>query len=234
MLEPLRQTYAGAPESLRIYVARTDELPGSIRTIDPDDPSGARGLLRAAAADPLDISVAEVVLRRPRPPGQGLGRVRPGYAMSGGVGLGSLLRSRLWRQLRLRRRVWVSLSRTGDTIAVALGPRRLGIDVETLQSALHARQLSELLNPHDRLELSRLRRMRQPAEVTAAWTRVEAYAKFRGRGLNTDPADIRVGTLAAPVVPTPAHVLTVGISESGAPVDQDIPGDAAIYLSVVW
>ncbi|MCC5674032.1 4'-phosphopantetheinyl transferase superfamily protein [Kocuria rhizophila] len=86
-----------------------------------------------------------------------------------------------------------SLSRTAGFVAVATAQRRVGVDVERVQSDVETDVLLDVLHPEDRTRLSRLRGRRRAVAVTRAWVRVEALVKAWETGLARDPSGIHVG-----------------------------------------
>lgn len=202
------------PRDIAVHLGASFELPTEVFALDRSDPTGARGLLRIAAAHALGTAAAEVVLHPPRT--RRIGPFRPPHPGWAGIGPGG------------RRGVWVSLSRAGGLVAVAVGRRRIGIDVEALQSFDEAADLVRVLHPADRRAIEALTAghpARSPGlevtgdmglevtgdmglEVTGVWTRVEAALKLRGTGLRRDPATIRVGTSSSPRGPGRSKILT--------------------------
>lgn len=68
----------------------------------------------------------------------------------------------------------VSVSHSGDLVAVVLARACVGIDVERVRPVRHAERLARRLLPPD---------SRDPEGFLAAWTRLEATAKARGHGV---------------------------------------------------
>lgn len=120
---------------------------------------------------------------RPQPNSGPLGRPHPGFV---------IIRDQIGRRTRTRR-VWTSLSRSEDVVAVVIGARRVGIDVEKLQDPTQSETLMSLMHPQDQALARSRSGLERQYVVTALWTLIEAIAKLWGTGLRTDPAAIRAG-----------------------------------------
>ena len=117
--------------------------------------------------------------------------------------------------------VGVSLARTTGTVALAVGPGPLGVDVERV-SRVAAWPLDAFTDGERR------RAGDDPALLAAAWAGKEAVLKRDGRGLRVDPSAVDVDVAAGvarlegvehPVTfcrPTPD--LVVAIAADGVPV----------------
>lgn len=92
--------------------------------------------------------------------------------------------------------VHFSVSRTAGVVALVTAQRRVGVDVERIQSDVEAGVLLDVLHPADRERLARLRGRRRAAGVTRTWVRVEALVKGWETGLSRDPAGIHIGPSA--------------------------------------
>ncbi|MGW2673328.1 4'-phosphopantetheinyl transferase family protein [Kocuria rhizophila] len=92
--------------------------------------------------------------------------------------------------------VHFSVSRTAGVVALVTAQRRVGVDVERIQSDVEAGVLLDVLHPADRERLARLRGRRRASDVTRTWVRVEALVKGWETGLSRDPAGIRIGPAA--------------------------------------
>lgn len=176
-LDDLRWWDPALPPEIRVFVTHRLRVPASVRALGGDDVSGARGLLRAAAASAYGVAPDAVFTHAPRHRRRHfVCAPRPGFVRVPGCS----------------QRLWTSLSRAGDLFAVALAPRRIGIDIETLQTDDQARDLLTVLHPADRRHLAALTGEQLRMEATGAWTRVEAELKRLGTGLHRDPATVRV------------------------------------------
>lgn len=76
-----------------------------------------------------------------------------------------------------------SLSHAGEYVAVALGSRRCGVDVEMLVPPGVATELLETLHPDERRQLARLPEPARTRAFTRLWVRKEAHGKGLGVGL---------------------------------------------------
>ncbi|MBT2503343.1 4'-phosphopantetheinyl transferase superfamily protein [Curtobacterium sp. ISL-83] len=86
--------------------------------------------------------------------------------------------------------VGVSLSRAPGTVALAVGPGPLGVDVERVSRVAAA--------PLDVFTAGEVARAAgDPAVLAACWAGKEAVLKRDGRGLRVDPASVDVDVLAA-------------------------------------
>lgn len=98
-----------------------------------------------------------------------------------------------------------SLSHAGDAVLMAFADSPVGVDVEQRPApsvaARIASELTEVLHPAERDELSALPAGERPAAVARCWSRKEAYLKGIGIGLGGDPALTYVGTGATPSAP---------------------------------
>lgn len=102
--------------------------------------------------------------------------------------------------------VHFSLSHAGDAVLLGFADSPVGVDIEQWQdpalAAQVASELTEVLHPAERAELSGLPAEERPAAVARCWSRKEAYLKGVGIGLGGNPALTYVGTGAAPSAPS--------------------------------
>ena len=88
--------------------------------------------------------------------------------------------------------LFFSLSRTGDTAAVAVSrDRPVGLDIEAL-GPVDPTTLRRSLAPGERSALEALPEAERTHAFFRAWTRREAYLKARGTGLRSDPRGCEV------------------------------------------
>ncbi len=107
------------------------------------------------------------------------------------------------------RRVHYSLARTPGYVAVLIGNRAVGVDVERRQSPAQADSLLRVLHAADRARLANEPERRRPRAVTDAWVRLEALLKALGTGLSIDPSTVSVG--AAPRVRHSDGLIVMGV-----------------------
>ncbi|GAA3337775.1 hypothetical protein GCM10017714_06200 [Curtobacterium pusillum] len=118
--------------------------------------------------------------------------------------------------------VGVSLSRTTDLVALAVGPGNLGVDVERVSRVSAA--------PLDAFTAGeRARAAGDARALTACWAVKEAVLKRDGRGLRVDPLSVDVdldrgvavfeGDEQPVTVLFPAADLVVAVAAGGVPVD---------------
>jgi hypothetical protein len=195
-LHALRWRGAGQPDAVAVYAATPGRLAGlEITELASNDPSGARGLITYAASVWLRDTPENVIIepatratpwwRGPRP---GRARLRSGAH-----------RNRSGEHASAT--VWVSIARSPGLVVAAVARRRVGVDVEAVQTRSHADELLPLLHAADHRALARLRGARRQLEITAAWVRKEALLKATGTGLSRDPARDRVGSQTNPQTP---------------------------------
>lgn len=200
LLRSCRWKPVDLPATLGVYAATPSLLQTvGITDLAAKDPSGARGLLRYAAAARLESAIADVVITSAGSGSTSLGSGQTyAYAKSGPAVDSS------------GRKAWVSLARTPGLVAVAVADRRIGVDVETVQTPDQAGQLLSVLHQSDRQSLDHFSGRRRCVEITAAWTRKEATMKAGGVGLGVeDPAGEQTGTITEPQAPLGWRSLSV-------------------------
>lgn len=206
LLEHFRWRPDGLSSDISIWVAPTKFLlTQGFGELAPEDESGAMGLLIAALCARFTANPQSIEFYRPQPTAGLFSRPRPGYA---------LITNREGRR-KTARRVWTSLSRTDELVAVGIGTRKLGIDVERLQSPRQSEDLLSLMHPHDRTRVQSCSGLDRQCATTALWTRIEAVAKLRGTGLRNDPASLRVGASNSSEHVGRMTIVTVGSDELG-------------------
>lgn len=93
-----------------------------------------------------------------------------------------------------------NLSHCGDTAAVAIGARPLGVDIERLRAVDDLDALAErCFTPGERRELGAAGE-RRAESFLQGWTRKEACLKAVGCGLSLEPATFETGLAAVPAI----------------------------------
>ncbi|MFI5761396.1 4'-phosphopantetheinyl transferase family protein [Streptomyces sp. NPDC051563] len=181
---------------MSLYADRARELEGML---DEAERARLQGFRRAADRD--QYRVAHVVLRRLL--GERLGRdpAQVRFFREPCPGCGGPHGRPALPGLPLH----FSLSHAGDAVLVAFADAPVGVDIERRPdpavAAQVASELTEVLHPAERAELSVLAAGERPAAVARCWTRKEAYLKGVGIGLGGNPALTYVGTGDAPSAP---------------------------------
>ncbi|WP_330297816.1 4'-phosphopantetheinyl transferase family protein [Streptomyces sp. NBC_00503] len=94
-----------------------------------------------------------------------------------------------------------SLAHSGDLVLFAFAATPVGVDVERLVDLAVADEISTVLHPRERVELSGVAAADRPAAFARCWCRKEAYLKGTGTGLGVPAAESYVGA-----GPWPGHV----------------------------
>lgn len=210
LVEPFRWRLERISPGISICVGPTRLLlRQGFNELAPEDESGARGLLIAALCAEFNVSPQSIEIFRPRLTAGLFRRSQPGY----------VLITDQERRRAATRRIWISLSRSDELVAVGIGLRRLGIDIERCQSPTQSDDLLSLIHPRDRLRAQSRSGLDRQYETTAIWTRIEAVAKLHGTGLRTDPSNFRVGASNGPGRVGKEAIMTVGCDELGRPRD---------------
>ena len=133
-------------------------------------------------------------------------------------------------------RVWVSLSRAGQLVAVAVslaGP--IGIDLAAVDAVNRAAVDAVLCTPTEAAALTDLSLVRAARARARLWTVKEAVLKADGRGLRVDPRALEVSVTteprltawsAAPVPLARVHLLPLP-ADAGLPVG--VLGTVAVF-----
>lgn len=88
----------------------------------------------------------------------------------------------------------LSVSHAGDLVAVAVGPGRVGVDVERLDPRTPVDDLAaQVLTPQEAADLAGLEEHERRRRFLVLWTEREAALKATGDGLRTEPRSVRVG-----------------------------------------
>lgn len=96
-----------------------------------------------------------------------------------------------------------SLSRTTTAMSLIISTagRRVGTDIEQVQTQEQAKQLIKVFHPADQERLVSARRRPKPRAITQAWTHKEALLKGLEVGLVRDPALDEIGPVKKPHAP---------------------------------
>jgi phosphopantetheinyl transferase len=90
--------------------------------------------------------------------------------------------------------VHVNVSRSQSHMAVAIGPRAIGVDIEVVRPVAERRALGTLhLTPSEHAQVLAADEDRRDELFLLAWTRKEACAKAIGAGLRIPPSAIPCG-----------------------------------------
>jgi 4'-phosphopantetheinyl transferase len=132
--------------------------------------------------------------------------------------------------------VQFSISRRRGIGLIALGPRRVGVDVEHRPDPEAAVELAGSLHPCETAELQAMDRAERAAAFTRIWVRKEAYRKGLGVGLalplSVDylgagaPAAQPVGWTIRDVRTGGGHFAAVAVADGPDPPVSDRDGDA--------
>ena len=111
------------------------------------------------------------------------------------------------------RGLFVSLSRSSDTVAFAISREPVGIDIESMKAIARA-DIDSLA--FTRAELVRIAVSTAPDRLRAElWTGKEAVLKLRGTGLRVEPASIELADVAEALHPFTLHHGLVGAVHHG-------------------
>jgi len=197
--------------SLDLWLMRTSEI--DVKQFDPsilDAEERVRAATLRRPADRLDYEASHLVLRQllgaylDRPPQMvtycrepcprcGARHGRPAVSMP-------------------RRPLHFSLSRSARLVLIGIASTPVGVDIEALPDGETVAEVSALLHPAERIEISSAA-LSQRAEVFARiWTRKEAYLKGIGVGVAHELAADYLGTEEAATAPEGWTVVTLPMS----------------------